>query len=198
MVASFYFSLKNRWTLAALTSALAALAHPLGFLVTLAVLITYLVHNKARVRIKELVNFLLAPLLFFLYMLVIYSFSGDWLSFLKPQYPWLDLLWQIGSFTWLHILNMIAVLFFAIFLGIYLWRYPRKEWAVIGILFVVLPLFLASPYSWGRLSLIAFPAYIALAGVLENHPRLMRSTEMLFWPLQCLFFAAWVRFYFVG
>lgn len=198
MIAGFYFSLKNHWGLAAVSSALAALAHPLGFLVPLAVLITYLVQNKGHVRIKKLVFFLLAPLLFFFYIIVVQSFSGNWLSFIKPNYPWLELLWQIGSLTWLQTLNITVVLIFAVFLAVYLWRYPRKEWAAIGVLFVVLPLFLASPYSWGRLSLIAFPAYIALAGFLEKRPRLMRATEMIFWPIQCLLFAAWVRFYFVG
>lgn len=198
MVSAFTFSLKNQWLLAALTSALAVLAHPLGLLVPAAALITYLVRNKARVRIKHLVFFLLAPLLFFLYLIVLHSFSSDWFTLLKPQFPWLDLLWQMGSFTWLQILNMAAVLFFTVFLAVYLWRYQHKEWAAIGVLFVVLPLFLASPFSWGRLSLIAFPAYISLAAFLENRPRLSHAVDLLFWPLQCLLFAAWVRFYFVG
>ena len=198
MVAAFAFSLNNQWLLAAVAAALATLAHPLGPLVPLAVLVTYLIQNKNRVRIKELVYFLLSPLLFFLYVLVVHSFSGDWFSFFKPSYPWLELLWQIGSFTWLQILNIAVVLIFAVFLAVYLWRYQAKVWAVIGVLFVVLPLFLASPYSWSRFSLVAFPAYISLAGFLENRPQLMRAVELLFWPLQCLLFAAWVRFYFVG
>ena len=74
----------------------------------------------------ELAYFLLAPLLFFLYILVVYSFSSDWLSFIKPNFPWLALLWQIGSFTWLQILNIADVLIFAVFLAIYLWRYQAK------------------------------------------------------------------------
>lgn len=198
MVAAFAFSLKNQWLLAAVTAALAALAHPLGLLVPVAVLVTYLMQNKSRVRLKELAYFLLSPLLFFLYILVVHSFSGDWLSFFKPNYPWLALLWQIGSFTWLQILNITVVLIFAVFLAVYLWRYQAKVWAAIGVLFVVLPLFLASPYSWSRLSLIAFPAYVSLAGFLENRPQLSRAVDLLFWPLQCLLFAAWVRFYFAG
>ena len=172
MVAAFAFSLKNQWLLAAVAAALATLAHPLGPLVPLAVLVTYLIQNKNRVRIKELVYFLLSPLLFFLYVLVVHSFSGDWFSFFKPSYPWLELLWQIGSFTWLQILNIAVVLIFAVFLAVYLWRYQAKVWAAIGVLFVILPLFLASPYSWSRLSLVAFPAYISLAGFLENRPQL--------------------------
>ena len=198
MVAGFYFSLKNRWGLAAVTSALAMLAHPLGLLVPVAALTSYLVQNKLRIRSKDLAPFLLTPLLFFLYLQVLYNTSGDWLTFFKPNYPWLELLTQTSNINWLQLINIVTVLFFLVFLVVYLLRYPRKEWAIFGILFVILPPLLASPFSWARFSIIAFPAFIALGGLLEKHPGLSRAVELLFWPTQCLIFAAWVRFYFVG
>jgi len=63
---------------------------------------------------------------------------------------------------------------------------------------IIAPMFLGVSISLGRYTILSFPAFIALNGLLENKPELRRVAELVMITLQALLFIGWVRFYWVG
>jgi hypothetical protein len=206
MAASLYFSLKRSWWLCALTAALAVLTRPLAQLIVIPIAVTYLAHNRFRIRWKDVAAFAVVPVLFFLYLWMQYQVSGDWLAFLNIQSswghtastPWSTLFVSASGYPWLDLISRLVVVLFITLLVIYLWKYPHKEWGIFGVLLVTLPLFVGPSLSLGRYCIAVFPAYISLAGLIKDRPHLERWVETFFLVTQAVFFAAWCRFYFVG
>ncbi len=114
------------------------------------------------------------------------------------SFPWQTLFFIDPYRPTLSYLNIGVVISMLVLCIIYIWKYPHKEWGIWGLLMIISPLFLGVSDSLGRYSLMAFPAFIALNGLLEIRPGLRRWAEMSMVALQVLLFIGWVRFYWVG
>jgi hypothetical protein len=205
-VAAMACCIRRKWLLCALVASLAMLARPLGQLIVIPIAISYLLQNKGKLQWKEILPFAMVPLTFFGYLWTLYLISGDWFSILKIRSAWghnASLPWQ----TLFHIdpdnvplsyISIFVVMGMILLCALYIWKYPHKEWGVWGLLMIILPLFTGLSVSIGRYSLIAFPAFIALNGLLENRPGLRQWLLFGFVAMQTLLFMGWVRFYWVG
>lgn len=206
VLTSMWSCIQRNWLLCAVAASLAMVTRPLGQLVIIPIAISYLMQNKGKIRWKEILPFALVPLTFFGYIWSLYLISGDWFAILNiraawshnPSLPWQTLFFIDPYRPTLSYLNISIVVGMIILNAIYIWKYPHKEWGIWGLLMIILPLFLGLSDSIGRYSLMAFPAFIALNGLLENKPELRRWVEMVMIALQALLFIGWVRFYWVG
>jgi Gpi18-like mannosyltransferase len=206
VMAAMWACIRRKWLLCAVAASLAMVTRPLGQLVIIPIAISYLAQNKDKIRWKEILPFALVPLTIFGYIWSLYLISGDWFAILNVHSAWnhsastpWQTLFRIDPYRpTLSYLNICIVIGMIILSVIYIWKFPHKEWGIWGLLMIILPLFLGVSNSLGRYSLMAFPAFIALNGLLENRPELRRWAEMVMIALQVLLFIGWVRFYWVG
>lgn len=206
VMATMWFCLEQKWLLVAITAALLTISRPLAQFIVIPIAISYLVQNKGRIRWRDVISFAIVPLVFIGYAVALYLVSGDWLMLLNSHQDWGHAYsdpWSVLTYidpnrpvlSMLHIAVMIATI---LLLLVYMWRYPHKEWGLLGLLLVITPLFLGISNSLGRYSLQAFVAMIALQGLLENRPNMQRLVYYLLFTVQILLFAGWVRFYWIS
>jgi len=206
VLAAMWCCLKQKWLLCAVVAALAMVARPLGQLVVIPIAISYLIQNKGKIHWKEILPFAIVALTFFGYIWTLYLVSGDWLAILNVHSawghdtatPWQTLFSIDPVRPILSYLNIFFVIGMILLCGLFIWKYPHKEWGIWGLLMIIVPLFLGVSMSLGRYTIPSFPAFIALNGLLENKPELRRGVELAMIALQALMFIGWVRFYWVG
>ncbi|PKN83583.1 MAG: hypothetical protein CVU46_16555 [Chloroflexi bacterium HGW-Chloroflexi-8] len=206
VLAAMWCCLKQKWLLCAVVAALAMVARPLGQLVVIPIAISYLLQNKGKIHWKEVLPFAIVPMTFFGYIWTLYLISGDWLILLNIHTAWghaSSLPWQTlfaidpvrPLLSYLNIFFIIATILLCAYS---IWKYPHKEWGIWSLLMIIAPMFLGVSISLGRYTILSFPAFIALNGLLENKPELRRVAELVMITLQALLFIGWVRFYWVG
>lgn len=202
--AAFLAMRRQRWWLAGLLGFFAALTRSAGVLLVLPYLYELWISQRdRRGLLLKLLPIGLIPLGTLLYCLYCWQIRGDPLAFANLQYHWgrqfswpwqgiaqgfYEIFWQqpFGSFYEVHtVLDLSATLAFVI-LTIVGWRKLRTSynlWMVLLVVYTLLSSSLSKDdplLSNQRFILEMFPAFITLASLSIQHPRLHQALIMLF------------------
>ncbi len=179
-LACIYSAKKYNWALAGALGFFTSLTRPYGVIIVMPVLYEYLRSKgfKLSALRADALSLLLIPAGISLFILYVYSITGDPLAFIRVQAAWgghvvnpaLELLYRIfgrdvspevlfgGCFT-LAALAILAVSCKKV--GFSLWAY--------GLLLILIPLSTpSSAWSMARYILVAFPLFIVFAKLGEN------------------------------
>ena len=206
LAAVFFFCLKSNWFYASIAGMLLTLTRPLGILVLIPLSIRYLIAEKWKVKIKDVLCFSLIPIALGLFLYYAYTITGEFLAPFHNQMAWgkaFQMPWiTIFKPKYLHPIHYfldITFLFLAIILIIsyFLLKIPKFEWAIHSFFLLILPLFSGTLQSTGRYTSVLIPIYFSIGLVIEKEKRLKVPIFILFYFIQAVLFAGWARGYFV-
>jgi hypothetical protein len=205
-VAAFYAASRQAWWPSALLGGLLALTRPLGVLILIPLVWTYLQARAWKLREVgwEIGAFLLVPAGLVVYSLSIYHLTGDLLAPFQVQAAWgkgLALPWQTiasptGFNTFVTPVEQMVVVGF-ILLGLASLVLLPKSYGLYSLALMLPPLFTGTLVSAARYYLPIFPIFIVLA-MLGRWRVVDRFFAATFFVLQVLFMAAWSQFYWIG
>jgi hypothetical protein len=218
-VSAFWFARRDRWWLAALTGALAALTRSVGVVLVPALAVeAFQQRREGRVLAPRLAAAFavgIGPLLYFLWWKVRFNdpmapfhAQADWQRVFA--WPWMTLLrairlaWETvgspagGGGYWLTDLLLVSVVLLAIVAGA---KTLRAPYLVYGVASVLIPLFYPYP---GRPLLAAprfvaelFPAFWVMAKAIQHRPGLEPIFISSFAALYCLFVVLFVNGHYI-
>lgn len=169
-VTTFWFARRDRWALAALTGALAAVTRSVGVLLVLALAVeaVYRSRNDGRrlaPRLAAAFAVALGPLLYLMWWrlrsgdaLAPWTAQQSWRREARP--PWQTLIdavsaaWRYGGY-WLLDVVVVAVVLIAVVAGI---RWLRAGYSVYAVASLALPL----TYAWPTRPLLSMPRFVAV------------------------------------
>jgi hypothetical protein len=189
-VSAFWCARRDRWALAALAAALAAMTRSIGIVLAPALLVeAYLQHREAGVpflpRAAAAVATLVGPILYFLYWLVAFD---DVMAPLQAQRTWqrvatfpgrtlIDGLWTAYTYRGVWLIDALVVGVIVICSVMAWWR-VRAGYAVYASASLLVPLAYPFPsrplLSVPRFVVVIFPAFWILADLVERR-RLPRA-----------------------
>lgn len=196
-VLTFYYFRKQNFALATFFAVLVSATRLAGLAVSLA-LIFQIINSKIN---KKNWIILFSPLGFIIYCIYLFNITGDPLYFLTAESShWQRNLAVPGISFWLTLKNQNFIeLFFGIFgLGMVLrsFRFLPANYAIYGLLSILLPIATSSLVSMPRFLLPIFPIFILL-GMIEN-PKVIFFTKLLSILLLSAFSISFINGYWVS
>ncbi len=204
-VGAFFAAQRQRWGLAGVLSALAAVGRPVGIAVAAALALVYLSNNRWRLRGLgwRWLWLLAAPLTLLAYLGWLSTITGDllapltgqaawgrqltapWTTVLEPRYP-----------QGVHKLLEQAVTVFMLSLAVVSIFLLRSAAYGVYCLLLMLPFLVTGTLqSAARLEMIAFPVFVTLSMLTSRLQWLRITIGVISFILLCLRMALWSRFY---
>ncbi len=205
-LASLTLALSHKWFWACAAAGLLSATRPPGILIGIPLLWIYLDTcgwSLGKLR-PSLAWTAIIPVPIVLHFISLYPQTGSWWAPLLAQQAWgrgtnlLANLAKIFQSTGQQTAQIDAIAA-GLFLGIALigvWRQSARYLAVYGLLQTLLPITTGTTYSFARLAVTVFPAFIILARLLKR-----RSVEWavlaVFFAFQAVYFLGWVNYYWI-
>lgn len=204
---SFFYLIKEKYNLSSIFGALLAMSRPLGVLIVVPIFFRYILRQKSKIYLKDLLWMSTIPVPFIAFLILAYQRTGDFLAPMHIQsawgkhfqMPWLTLLPTNFHFPVIHYFDVFFLIASIFILAVYVWKKkPFPEISLYSLFIIITPLFSGSVLSLGRYTIVAIPIYFLLGEIIEKYENLKIPILVLFSMLQAVLFAGFVRGYFVG
>jgi Gpi18-like mannosyltransferase len=194
---TFYYALKNRFTLAGVFGLLASLTRITGVLLLVPIAWEYFKRHPIKKRPDpSVLKPLLIPLGTVLFFLYHYYKFGDFLLFFKVESAWgRAFQFNANHFLLLNhpsVVNLILDSLYALFTLIMIYIAFKRGWVAYGLYMlstVAVALSTGTLMSIGRFVLVLFPIYIVLASIKgRNFERIYVTASVLLFALNIILF----------
>jgi Gpi18-like mannosyltransferase len=200
---------KERWLLAAMAAALAALTRANGFLILAPVFLIYMSRRDWKLSaIKpDILAFLLVPLAVLAHFYHLYRLTGSYLAFFEAQQAWgrtvgssfltefFNPLFETANQV--AIVDLILISLYLLAAIIMLFKSGYRIYGIYSLLSVLVLLNSGRLFSMSRYTIVIFPVVMFLAASLKNK-KLYAAVCILFAAFQVLLYTGWVNYYWIG